>query len=267
MDFIKKNYEKLVLGVVLLAVAGVAVYLMYSVTQVREDLSNALQQFDRAKKKEVAAVDLTTNAAVLSKVAKPAPVVLAGLDHYTFNPITWARAANGRLEPSKPRPDIGAAGLVYLKSHDLDLEIAFADVAGTPDSPRYQFSVRREYEKSPSNRRAMVESIPVGAESKAQIFKVLEARGPKENPTEFLCELVSTREQFILSRTKSFRKTMGYAADLRYDAAKREFSQKRAGETLNLSGVTYKIVAIEKDELVVSAPNSERTTVLKSSAQ
>lgn len=267
MDFIKKNYEKLVLGLVLLAVAGVAVFLMNSVSKVKADLETALQQFEKSKKKEPSPVDLGTNVLMLSKVTKASPVVLSAPDHHTFNPITWAWAANGRLEPTRPRPDVGAAGLTYVRSHNLDLEIAFADVAGTPDSPRYQFSVRREYEKLPNNRRPMVESVAVGAESKNQVFRLVEARGPKENPTDFVCELASTREQFVINRTKSFKKTLGYAADLRYDAQKKEFSQKRTGDTLNLSGVTYKIVAIEKDELVVSAPNSERTTVLKSSAQ
>jgi hypothetical protein len=267
MDFIKKHYEKLVLGVVLLAVAGVAISLVLAVSQVKADLETALAQAAGAKQKSLQPVNLVTNEMELARVVKHMPVVLGDPDHYTFNPVTWARAANGRIEPTRGRADMGAAGLAYVESHDLYLEIGFSAVAGTPETPRYQFSIRRDYEKTPKLRTPIVESVAVGAESKDQIFKLLEIKGPKEDPTDFICELVSTREQFTISKTKTFRKTQGYSADLRYEANKQSFNTKRVGDSLNLSGAVYKIVAIEKDELVVSAPNSVRTTVLRASAQ
>ncbi|MEY4691073.1 MAG: hypothetical protein RIT19_1398 [Verrucomicrobiota bacterium] len=263
MEFIKKHYEKLVLGVVLLAVAGLAVFLVFAVSQIRTDLETALQQFAGAKQKPLVPENLETNQASLKRVTGRAPTVLAAADHYTFNPITWARAAGGRLEPTRPRPDTGAAGLSYVAYHDLVLEIAFEQVAGTPDSPRYQFSVRRDYEKTVNARRAMVESVAVGSDNKDQLFRLVEVQGPKDAPTNFICELISTRETFNLSKGKSFRRTQGYSADLRYEADRRDYPQKRVGDSITLSGAVYKIVAIEKDELVVSAPNSVRTTVAR----
>jgi hypothetical protein len=74
---------------------------------------------------------------------------------------------------------------------------------------------------------------------------------------------MATREAFNLTKGKNFRRTQSYSADLRYEADRRDFPQKRVGESINLSGAVYKIVAIEKDELVVSAPNSVRTTVAR----
>jgi len=153
--------------------------------------------------------------------------------------------------------------LVYVAPHDLVLEIAFEQVAGTPESPRYQFSVRRDYEKAVNGRRAMVESVAVGSENKDQLFRLLEVQGPKESPTNFVCEFMATREAFNLTKGKNFRRTQSYSADLRYEADRRDFPQKRVGESISLSGAVYKIVAIEKDELVVSAPNSVRTTVAR----
>lgn len=265
MEFIKKQYEKLVLGVVLLAVAGLAIFLVLSVSQVRTDLENALQALAGAKQKPMVPENLETNLTqtAFKRVTSRTPTVLAAQDHYTFNPITWVRGASGRLEPSKPRANTGASGLAYVGAHDLVLEIAFEQVAGTPDAPRYQFSVRRDYEKTVNGRRAMVESVAVGSDNKDQLFRLVEIQGPKEAPTNFICELVSTRETFQLTKGKSFRRTQGYAADLRYEADRRDFPQKRVGESITLSGAVYKIVAIEKEELVVSAPNSVRTTVAR----
>jgi len=102
MEFIKKQYEKLVLGFVLLAVAGLAISLVFSVSQVRSDLENALQQLAGAKQKPLVPENLETNLTqtYLKKVTQRPQIVLAGQDHYTFNPITWTRASSGRLEPS-----------------------------------------------------------------------------------------------------------------------------------------------------------------------
>jgi len=265
MEFIKKQYEKLVLGVVLLAVAGLAISLVFSVSQVRTDLENALQQLAGAKQKPLVPENLETNLTqtALKRVSQRSQTVLAGQDHYTFIPITWTRASSGRLEPSKPRPNTGASGLAYVTAHDLVLEVAFEQVAGTPDSPRYQFSVRRDYEKTLNGRRAMVESVAVGSENKDQLFRLVEVQGAKDSPTNFVCELIATRETFSVAKGKNFRRTQGYSADLRYEADRRDFPQKRVGESITLSGAVYKIVAIEKDELVVSAPNSVRTTVAR----
>jgi hypothetical protein len=93
---------------------------------------------------------------------------------------------------------------------------------------------------------------------------VVEPRGPKESPTNFIgVELTATRETFQLAKGKSFRRTAGTCSptsDTRPD--RRDFPQKRVGESITLSGAVYKIVAIE-EELVVSAPNSVRTTVAR----
>ncbi|MSU31826.1 MAG: hypothetical protein EXS25_04020 [Pedosphaera sp.] len=267
MDFLKKHYEKLILGFVLLSVAGVALYLVLTVGQVRSDLDKALEQFAGAKPKELQPANLSTNESSLTKVTHPRAVLLGALDHYTFNPVPWARGANGRLERTKPRPDIGAAGLSYVRAQELLLEIGFAQVAGTPEAPRYQFMIRKDYEKKVSDRRSSVESVAVGGGNKDQLFKLLQVKGPKEDPSEFSCELVSTRESFVLSKLKTLKKIRGYSADIRYEAERKDFSQKRVGDSINLSGVLHKIVAIEKDELVVSAPNYVRSTVLKSAAQ
>ena len=78
-------------------------------------------------------------------------------------------------------------------------------------------------------------------------------------------QLIETRERFILTKEKDFRKPFGYAADLRSEG--KDFPAKRVDDALNLSGVTYKIVAIGKDELVVSAPNQVRTTIAAVPAQ
>lgn len=253
MDFLKKHYEKLVLSVVLLAVAVAAFLLTVEVGNVKQTLADQLQQKIVSKGAPLPPLNLSTNEAVAARASTQLKVVLDG-EHNTFNPGAWERSGEGlRRKPGKA----GLAGLTIARVIPLNLVIAFTGVAGTEEAPRYQMSVTREFEKLPAKRRPTITSLNAGA--KDALVQILEVKGSKMDPTEIICELVETRERFVLSKEKVFRKTFSYAADLRSEG--KEFPGKRVDDPLVLSGVTYKIVAIGKDELVVSAPNQVRTTI------
>jgi len=253
MDFIKKHYEKLVLSVVLLAVAVAAFLLTVEVGNVKQTLADQLQQKIVRKGAPLPALNLSTNQAVAAHAAGKIRVVLDG-QHNTVNPGSWEKTTDGlRRKPGKA----GLGGLSIVRVIPLNLVLTFKGVAGVAENPRYQISVAREFERIPSKRQPVVTSLTAG--SKDALVQLIEVKGPKDEPTELICELVETRERFTLGREKDFRKPIGYAADLRSEG--KEFLAKRVDDPLMLSGVTYKIVAIGKDELVVSAPNQVRTTI------
>jgi hypothetical protein len=259
MDFLKKHYEKLVLSIVLLAVAVAAFLLTVQVGNVKQTLADQLEQKIVRKGAPLTPLNLSTNEAAAAHAAAKLRVVLDG-EHNTFNPGSWEKLQDGlRRKPGKS----GVAGLAITRIIPLNLILAFKDVAGVADSPRYQISVTREFEKVPAKRRPLVTSLTAG--TKDSTFQLVEVKGPKENPTELVCELAETRERFTLTREKDFRKPLGYAADLRSEG--KDFLAKRVDDPLTLSGVTYKIVAIGKDEIVVSAPNQVRTTIAAIPAQ
>ena len=74
-------------------------------------------------------------------------------------------------------------------------------------------------------------------------------------------ELYELLARVTLAKDKPFNKNLAFAADLRYEVENKNFTGKRPDETVLLSGVSYKVVAIGKDEAVVSAPNQVRTVV------
>jgi hypothetical protein len=259
MDFLKKHYEKLVLSIVLLAVAVAAFLLTVQVGNVKQTLADQLQQKIVKKGAVLPPINLSTNQAIATRAAARIKVVLDG-QHNTFNPGSWEKTPDGlRRKPGKA----GLAGLSITRVIPLNLVVAFKAVAGTAGEYRYQYSVIREFEKVPASRQARIKSLNLGA--KDDLIHLVEVKGPKEDPTELVCELVETRERFVLTKDKDFRKPFGYAADLRSEG--KDFLAKRVDDALNLSGVTYKIVAIGKDELVVSAPNQVRTTIAAVPAQ
>ena len=251
MDFIKKHYEKVILSVVLLAVAVVVFLLTVEVGAVKDELAEQLIQKTVKKGASIPPLDLSTQKLVVARSSQPLRVVLDG-PHNTFNPGTWEKAGD---VVRRKQGKAGLAGLAISRIIPLNLVITYRGPVGVADNPRYQFSVAREFEKAPTKRQPVITSLTAG--SKDSVLSLVEVRGPKEDPTELVCELVETRERFILSRTKDFRKPGGYAADLKGDG--RDYLARRVDDVLQLGGITYKIVAIAKDELVVSAPNQVRT--------
>ena len=259
MDFIKKHYEKVILSVVLLAVAVVVFLLTVEVGGVKDELAEQLAQKTVKKGASIPALDLSTQKVVVARSSQPLKVVLDG-PHNTFNPGTWEKAGDVlRRKQGKA----GLAGLTITRIIPLNLVIAYRGPVGVAENPRYQFSVAREYEKAPTKRQPVIASLTAG--SKDAVISLIEVQGPKEDPTALVCELVETRERFTLTRTKDFRKPVAFAADLRGDG--RDYPARRVDDVLPLGGTSYKIVAIAKDELVISAPNQVRTRFPVSSSE
>ncbi len=253
MDFLKKHYEKLVLVIALAAVALAAFLLLREVDVVKEQLDQALKARTTKKGAAFEPLNLSTNEAALKRVTTPVKFVFDG-EHNTFNPGTWDKTADGfRRKSSKG----GLGGLNVTRVIPLNLIVSYVGVASVAETPRYQFSFTREYEKLANKRRAVIASLSVG--TKNDVLFLRDIKGPKEEPTELICELIESGERFVLSKERDFRKPLGYAVDLRHE--NKDFPAKRVDDSVTLSGVTYKIVAIGKDELVVSAPNQVRTTI------
>ncbi len=255
---IKAHYEKIILGAVLLGVAAMALFLTKAAGDERDKLADQLKTRVGGKQNAVKPVDLAGSVAALERLSQPAVVQLAG-EHKTFNPNTWVYKSDGTITPVGDRPGSGTRGLLLNATQPLNLTISYTAVAGTAEPYRYQFSVVRDHERKAEKRRPTTVSLTEG--TKNDLFALLEIHGPKDNPTEVVIELLEGGERVTLPKDKVFAKGLAFSADLAYPIENRSWSHKRVDETIVLSGVTYKIVAIAKDEIVVSAPNRVRTTI------
>lgn len=253
MDFLKKHYEKLILSVVLLVVAAAAFWLTQNVSAVQSSLEEQLQTRVRGSRRPLPPVDLTNSIAAVESMSRPVNLDLSG-DHNVFNPIRWIRGTDLAPKPD-PRQDL-ARTLNLVATRPLNLSITYIGPTGIGDPYRYQFTIEQQHAKKPSDRRPVTLSLVEG--TKNNFFLLREVRGPKDSAGEVVIELASG-ERVTLAKGKPFEKVMGHLADLRFE--NRDFLGKRADDTLVLAGTTYKIVAIGKEELVISAPNSTRTTI------
>ncbi|MBX3734850.1 MAG: hypothetical protein KF791_19910 [Verrucomicrobiae bacterium] len=254
MDFLKKHYEKLIFSVVLLVVAVTAFWLTQRVESVRSTLADQLSQTGSIKKKPLKPVELANDLAALRQVSQNHRLEFPP-NHNVFNPIRWKRGNDGVPRPD-PERDLANA-LKLLATQALPLTIEYLGPTGTGDPFRYQFRVTREYDKKVSNRRPITVSLTEG--TKNDWFYLREVRGPKDSAGEVVIELIDGGERATLAKEKPFSRPRGYQADLKFE--NKDYPRRRVDDSINILGSIYKIVAIGKDEIVVSAPNGTRTTI------
>ena len=257
MEFLKNNYEKVILSVVLLGLAVAAALLPIWVAGEKRALEEIDNQITQTERKELKLVNLSTNEIVLQRVVKATALRLSG-EHNLFNPVPWQKMRDGHLVPIRTGREIGPGALAITKIAPLYLRIEYDSPAPSTDTVQYRFRVTRETEKS-AGKRLVTYSAALGV--KNQVFILKEAK-PKDSPVEFTLELADTKEQITVTKDKPYVSVAGFTVSLKYGPDNLTFTGKRVGDSLVFAGDTNKIVAItETNVTVAAASNTKRTTV------
>jgi hypothetical protein len=259
MEFLKKNYEKVVLSVVLLGLAVAAALLPIWVSNERRALEDIEKRIVTVPPKEMKPIDLSTNESVIQLLQKPSSLMLAG-EHNLFNPVRWQKRPDGSLFPIRTGKEIGPGALSITGIDPLRTRIEFDAVSGSAESPQYRFKITREAERR-ADRRVPTSRAASGPGSKNDIFLLKDLK-PKESPVEFVLELIENKEQIVVTKDKPYEAVAGHMVDLRYEPEKLSFQNKRVGDALIFAGDTNKIVAITETNVTVAATsNTKRTTI------
>ena len=256
MQFLKTHYEKILLSLVLLGLAGAAVWLPFAIDQAKKDLAvltNALPP-----KKELKPLNLSSNAAFIEKFRNPVTLDL-GAPHLVFNPVIWKQSlVDGRLtkiESSNP-----ADALKVTKTTPLSLIISLEKVTINGTNIGYMFSVTNQIaHKFP----AIKESFYCKPRDKNKYFILKEVKGAPESPDAFTLELIDSKQQVLVERAKPFELPLGFAADLVYPIDNKTFADVRVGNSLTFGGDRYKVIAINGNEVRVQADSNDKQTTIK----
>src|SRR5215813_1021499 len=101
MDFLKKHYEKLILGLVLLGLGVAVAFLPFKISSERQDLTALTQTITKRKVPPLTNLDLTIQENVLKRAGVPALIDFSS-SNKLFNPIPWMQTKDTppRLIPS-----------------------------------------------------------------------------------------------------------------------------------------------------------------------
>jgi len=257
MDFIKKNYEKILLSVVLLGVVGALVALPFVIQKDKDDMQQMTTTVINSKVPPLPPLDLTPQNNLLNRLQNP-PDLDFSTTNKLFNPVTWKKNANGDLLKITTGHEIDAEAAEVTRITPLYLILSLESVETNLET-RYVIGIERQFVASRSQRkRTTVASL----NEKKDLFTITQVKGDAVAPDDLVLKLADTGELINISRDKPFQRADAYTADLKFDPEKKTFVGQREGAVLKLGEETYNIVAIHQNEVILSDQSNQKKTIL-----
>jgi hypothetical protein len=258
IDFIKKNWEKVLLGAVLVGLLVAVVGLPIKIAREKTALEAVRTSITERPVSEIEDVDLGPVAVVLERTEQPADVNLS-TSNRVFNPMTWKRSQSGTLLRVNTGKEIGAQAVRVDSITPLYLVVTLDSVLSSDSGFRYAIGVERQAAQSRSARVKRQSYAAVG--EKNNYFRLLRVNGPDGNPTSVELELGDTGQLITVTNGEPFKREDGYLADLSYPPDSRTWTGRRVGDWIPVEREYYNIVAITKSEVVLSARSGKKTSL------
>jgi hypothetical protein len=257
MDFIKKHYEKILLGAVLLGLVGLAVFLPFVIAKDQQRLRDVTDTVINPRAVPLPELDLTNENEAFRQLQSPYNLDFESTNKL-FNPVEWQRKPDGTLIKAS---QLGPEACTISNITPLYLVLTLDSVETNELGARYAIGVERQAAPVAAMRRKQQRYVSVG--EKTDAFTLVQVIGPPENPEQLILKLADTGEMVTVSKDKPFRRVDAYSADLRYDPEKKFFPARRVGSAISFGGEDYIIVAIEQDMVILSAQSNQKKTTLR----
>jgi hypothetical protein len=271
MEQLKQHYEKLILGLAMLAL----VYAAYFIVMDDSEETIEAQVLKRNKpgdddKKEMPKIDMRDYEVTLARLEKAKPLNL-GNPHNLFNPVQWRVARDGTVLKVERGNEIGAGAVRLSETKPLHLKVEYRGTSGAGSNLRYRFAVTRESAQKKKERLRMTTTAKdENYKDTRDLFTLLKIEGPVgadgkvSDPTAFQLRLAGDTGIITVGKGKPFQRIDGYTASLAYDTPgeNKSYVNKRVGDRLFFADDGHNIVAIGESEVVLStASTSKRTTI------
>lgn len=259
MDFLKKHYEKILLGVVLLGLVGAAVFLPFLILHDRKELEDKRTGIIRHAVRPLPPLDLTAQSNAIQRLQLPYSLNFETTNRL-FNPVEWQKAVNNTLIKIESGNEVGPQATRITKITPLYFILTLSSVETNQFGARYVIEVERQAAAAAWQRARRQHYGSVGDKNEA--FTIISVNGPPGNPTQLNLRLTDSGERVALSKSKPYRRLDGYMTDLKYGPEGKNWEDQRVGDDLKFAGDDYIIVAINQNEVVLSAKSNQKKTTL-----
>jgi hypothetical protein len=265
MQFIKKHYEKILLGVVLAGLVGALVFMPFYISSDNQATNNETATIVNPPAKPLPDLDISAQAAAAARSHGAFSIDL-NTTNKVFNPQAWVRQQDGSIVPASGHtgPEICVVTLIT----NLDLIISLDSVSTNELGARYGIGVEKQAEKNPSKRRKQTRSAALG-DKPNDTFSIVAVKGDDiTNPSEVDLKLTDTGEMISIALGKSYRRVDGYAADFHYDPEKLVFHDARTGDTrvgghyIAFSGTSFVVDDVRENQLILRDLSNQKKTTL-----
>jgi len=263
MEFIKKHWEKVLLGVVLVGLAVAVAFLPLKIASERAALQETRARILNPRVKELPPVQMGEAEAAMVRAKAPLRIDFT-TGHRLFNPVLWQKTSDGRPLKVQSGNEVGPAAVEVASTTPLYTIITFDNVVTNETGARYAIGLERQAASKLNDRRKRQTYASV--DTKTDLFTLVKVQGVATSPDALVLEVEGTDGQVTITRSKPFRRIDGYMADLKYPPETKTWLKRRVGDKLVFAGDEYNIVAINESEVVLSAPSGKKTTVRTSVA-
>lgn len=259
MDFLKKNYEKILMGVVLFGLAVAVAFLPVMVGNEKARLADLRNSIINRVPKPLDDVDMNPAENLLKRATTPITYNFSDSTHKLFNPERWQRSADGKIFKNPVGTDLEK--LVITGITPLTKTIKLESANSSDLGMRYVIVVDDEgAEKSSDRHHAYYMSV--GKTEKEDPFTLVKAEGPADNPIVQL-QFKESGDTISVSKQKPYQQVDGHMADMKYPPENRTYNNRRVGDQIVVAGELYNIVAITENEVVLSAKSNQKKWTIK----
>jgi hypothetical protein len=258
MSFIKKHYEKVLLGAVLLGLFGALLYLPIAIRADKDHLQSIVEGIIKESPKPLKDLEMSLENGTLSRVQSTYDLDFEATNRL-FNPMQWQKTSDGHWFPIKSGNEIGPDAVQVTKIVPLNyiLRLDSVEAANQFGPARYVISIERQDAPIAPQRRPRKHYLSAG-EKDAEL-SLLSATGSANSP-QLLVQIITSGEQVTITKSKPFQEVTGYSADLKYSPENRQWYDQRVGAMINLNRNDYKVVVIDQNEVVISAQSNQKKT-------
>ena len=254
MEFLKKHYEKVLLGLVVLGITVAVGALLFIIPEKRQKLKDLRDAKTNPKVNKLPLLDMAVEEAALQRVQMPVRLDFT-TKHNLFNPVLWQKTPDGRLIKIQTGNEVGIGAIEILAIKPLYLRLTYS----SPSESGYQIAVEREAATRDSQRHTS--TIVSKENNRSELLDLQEVVGPPDKPTELVLELKDSGETIHLSVDKPYQEAQDYIVDLRYPLENKVWRNQRTNSPpLVVAGGQYKIVAITESNVVFSAQSNNKKT-------
>jgi hypothetical protein len=262
MDFLKKHYEKILLGVVLVGLAAAVVAMLFVISAEQQRLAEISNSVLHPNVKPLTNLDITIAEQALKRAAAPSSVDF-GPPNRLFNPLAWQKASDGRLIP---REKVGPGLLIVSNIQPLYLILTLDKINTSPVSTNYIIGIERQAAPTVGQRSKTQKLCGMDPPTKNEIFTMVAVNGRPDDPTGIVVQLKDSGERAVIpAATNGFHRVDGYTADLRYPPENnKSWLGRRANSQplLGFNGEEYNIATINQNEVVLAAKsNGKKWTI------
>ena len=260
MDFLKKHYEKILLGVVLAGLVGALVFMPFYIQDDRQRMRDLIDTIiNNPTVKPLPDLDMTASSNAILRQKTPYALDLEN-SNKVFNPGEWQRALDNTLIPANTRT--GPQVVIVTNITPLFLIVSLDSVTTNEFGARYVISVEKQAERIASKRHKQTHYVSAG-DKPNDAFGLVEVHGTDAaNPDYLLIKLTDSGELIKISQGKPFQREDGYSADFRYDPEKKTFRGRRAGDNVTFGGSDYTVAGVNQNELILEDQSNQKKTSL-----